>query len=113
MEENQAGSAHTPSPMSNKGIKEGNSVPKKSPFMSIRRKQREGHSLFLDESPLMGADGVNGQHEEHEEHEVKQVVDLYSLKCLFQDIGCHTNLNDLYRFVSLIVTMNMIMVVIV
>ena len=41
----------------------------------------------------------DGMDDFHGESEVKPVVDLYSLKCLFQDIGCKTNLNDLYQFV--------------
>ena len=31
----------------------------------------------------------------------RRVVDLYSLKCLFQDVGCKVNLTDLYRIVVL------------
>ena len=73
---------------------------KTSSVVGTRSKQRVGRSLFLDESPLVGGEGVDGQ---QEEHEVRQVVDLYSLKCLFQDIGCNTNINDLYRFVGLMV----------
>ena len=101
--EKQVESAHTPSPISNKGTRKWDSGLKKPSLVDTRRKQRASHSLFLDESPLVGGEGMDGQ---QEEHDVKQVVDLYSLKCLFQDIGCNTNINDLYRFVGLI-TMNM------
>ena len=52
-------------------------------------------SIDMDTSPLKEAGTTPNTMDR------RRVVDLYSLKCLFQDVGCKVNLTDLYRIVVL------------
>ena len=52
-------------------------------------------SIDMDNSPLKDVETTPSAADR------RRVVDLYSLKCLFQDVGCKVNLTDLYRIVVL------------
>ena len=52
-------------------------------------------SIDMDTSPLKGVGTTPNAMDR------RRVVDLYSLKCLFQDVGCKVNLTDLYRIVDI------------
>ena len=51
-------------------------------------------SFFLDESPLKST-----RTPVEDRHRVGPVVDLYSIKCIFKDVGSVVNISELYHFV--------------